>query len=64
MQTTQDTERTYYVTLNLPGRRYQTKFAYTMQQVEEIRDIVAESARSVAGYNEDIEMQPLKVVKE
>ena len=63
MQASQDTERRYHITLNLPGRKYETKFAYTMDQVEEIRDIVAESARSVTGYGEDIEMQPLKVVK-
>ena len=64
MQTAQDTERRYHITLNLPGRKYETKFAYTKDQVEEIREIVAESARSVAEHEEGIVMQPLKMVKE
>lgn len=63
MQTAQETERRYHITLNLPGRKYETKFAYTMDQVEEISEIVAESARSVTGCGEDIVMHPPKVVK-
>ena len=63
MQATQDTERTYHITLDMGGKKqYNTKHTYTREQAEEISEIAAESARVAAGSNSQIRNEPLKVM--
>ena len=65
MQTTQDSERRYHVTINMGGKReYNTRHTYTREQAEEISEIAAESARAAAGSNSQILAEPLKVVED
>lgn len=65
MNTPQESERRYHVTINMGGKReYHTKHTYTREQAEEISEIAAESARVAAGGNSHIVSAPVQVVEE
>ena len=65
MQTAQDAERTYHLTLDMGGKRqFNTKHTYTREQAEEISQIAAESARVAAGSDSQIRSEPLRVVED
>ena len=46
MQSTQETERTYRVRVEMGAKTYRTKQQYTREQAKEIHHIAIESARS------------------
>lgn len=57
MQTAQDTERKFRFTMHLGDKKVRTKLEYTMEQAEEINDLVTESARQALDY---CEIEPLR----
>ena len=58
MQTTrQDTERKFRFTIHLGDKKVRTKLEYTMEQAEEINDLVTESARQALDYDEIVPLR-------
>lgn len=52
MQTIQDSERKIRLNVRLGNKKVRTKFEYTMEQAEEIDDLVTESARQAMECDE------------
>ena len=55
--TTQDTERKFRFTIHLGDKKVRTKLEYTMEQAEEINDLVTESARQALDYDEIVPLR-------
>lgn len=57
MQTAQDTERKFRFTIRLGDKKVRTKLEYTMEQAEEINDLVNESARQALDYDDIVPLR-------
>lgn len=55
--TTENAERKFRFTIHLGDKKVRTKLEYTMEQAEEINDLVTESARQALDYDEIVPLR-------